>query len=57
MGQIDEEDKPFLIVDKDTGRVYDIRNESHVNNITAKVTRITSDIVSIYLIWVFVKSV
>ena len=28
MGQIDEEDKPFILIDKDTGKVYDIRNES-----------------------------
>lgn len=25
MGQIEEEDLPFLITDKDTGRVYDTR--------------------------------
>lgn len=30
MGEIDEEDKPFLIIDKDTGKVYDIRNEDHL---------------------------
>ena len=28
MGQIDEEDKQFLLIDKDTGKVYDLRNEN-----------------------------
>jgi hypothetical protein len=28
MGQLDEEEKQFIIIDKDTGRVYDIRNEN-----------------------------
>jgi hypothetical protein len=26
MGAIDETDRPYLIVDKDTGDVYDMRN-------------------------------
>jgi hypothetical protein len=26
MGRIDEEDRQYLIVDKDTGDVYDMRN-------------------------------
>lgn len=30
MGQIDEEEKQFLLIDKDTGRVYDMRNETHL---------------------------
>ena len=30
MGQIEEEDRPFLLIDKDTGKVYDIRNEDHL---------------------------
>ena len=30
MGQIDDEDKPYMMVDKDTGKVYDLRNEVHV---------------------------
>lgn len=34
MGQIDEEERPFMVVDKDTGRVYDIRNEKHVDRLT-----------------------
>ena len=34
MGQIDEEERPFMIVDKDTGRVYDIRNDKHVDRLT-----------------------
>lgn len=27
MGQIDEEERQYLLIDKDTGRVYDLRNE------------------------------
>jgi hypothetical protein len=38
MGQIDDEDKPFLIIDKDTGKIYDIRNETHLQRITDKAT-------------------
>lgn len=34
MGQIDEEDKPFILIDKDTGKVYDIRNESVIQKLT-----------------------
>ena len=30
MGQLDEEEKQFIIADKDSGRLYDIRNESHL---------------------------
>ena len=41
MGEIEEEDKKFLIIDKDTGKAYDIRNENHVERITKKTTRIT----------------
>ena len=33
MGQYDEEDKQFLLIDKDTGRVYDLRNENHLQRI------------------------
>ena len=33
MGQIDDEDKPFLLIDKDTGKVYDIRNENHLSRL------------------------
>jgi len=39
MGQLDDEDKQYLIVDKDTGRVYDIRNEKHIEKISCNVTR------------------
>lgn len=38
MGQIDEEERPFMIVDKDTGRVYDMRNDRHVDRLTDVVT-------------------
>ena len=41
IGEIEEEDKMFLIVDKDTGRAYDVRNETHVEKITKKTVRIT----------------
>lgn len=34
MGEIEEEDKKYLIIDKDTGKAYDIRNENHVERIT-----------------------
>ena len=34
MGQIDEEERPFKIVDKDTGRIYDIRNDKHIERLT-----------------------
>lgn len=45
MGQIDEEDKPFILIDKDTGKVYDIRNESVIQKFTSsQVTRITTDL-------------
>lgn len=33
MGQLDEEDKQFLLIDKDTGRVYDMRNETHLQRL------------------------
>ena len=46
MGQIDDEDRPFLLIDKDTGRVYDIRNENHLSRLQEKQTRLTSDISS-----------
>jgi len=36
MGQMDDEDKQFLIFDKDTGKVYDIRNERHLSRIIDK---------------------
>jgi len=34
MGQIDEEDMPFMIIDKDTGNMYDMRNDRHVERLT-----------------------
>ena len=34
MGQIDDEERPFMIVDKDTGHVYDIRRPDHVDALT-----------------------
>jgi hypothetical protein len=37
MGQIDEEDKPFLLINKDTGQVFDIRNESALRRISSRV--------------------
>lgn len=44
MGQIDEEDRQFLLVDKDTGRVYDMRNETHLARLQEKQTRLTTDL-------------
>lgn len=38
MGQIDDEERQYLIIDKDTGKVYDVRNERHVARITKEVT-------------------
>lgn len=43
MGEIDDEDKMFLIVDKDTGKVYDIRNDMHVEKITEHTTKMAQD--------------
>ena len=34
MGHIEEEELPFMIIDKDTGRVYDTRNEMHVERLS-----------------------
>ena len=34
MGEIDDEDKPFILVDKDTGKIYDIRNENVVQKLS-----------------------
>ena len=31
MGQIEEEELPFMIVDKDTGNVYDSRRPDHID--------------------------
>jgi len=39
-GLLDEEEKQYLIVDKDTGKVYDTRNENHVSKVTQKTTKI-----------------
>ena len=34
MGEIDEEELPFMIIDKDSGRVYDTRNDVHVERLS-----------------------
>lgn len=44
MGELDEEERQYLLIDKDTGKVYDLRNENHLHKITAKSTRITQDL-------------
>jgi hypothetical protein len=44
MGQIDEEERQYLLIDKDTGRVYDLRNEDALTKITSRQTRLTTDI-------------
>ena len=36
MGQMDEEDKQYLLIDKDTGRVYDLRNEDQLTKIAKR---------------------
>jgi hypothetical protein len=43
MGELDEEERQYLLIDKDTGRVYDLRNDTHLNHITSKNTRLTVD--------------
>lgn len=43
MGEIDEEERQYLLIDKDTGKVYDLRNEVHLQKITSKQTRLTTD--------------
>jgi hypothetical protein len=30
MGELDEEEKQYLLIDKDTGKVYDLRNDMHL---------------------------
>jgi len=34
MNAIKDEDKVFLVIDKDTGRAYDMRNERHLERLT-----------------------
>ena len=41
---MDEEEKQFLLIDKDTGRVYDMRNEMQLQRLQEKQTRLTTDI-------------
>jgi hypothetical protein len=43
MGELDEEERQYLLIDKDTGRVYDLRNDTHLQRITSKNTRLTVD--------------
>jgi len=43
MGELDEEERQYLLIDKDTGRVYDLRNDMHLQRITSKNTRLTVD--------------
>jgi len=39
MGQIEEEERPYMIVDKDSGRVYDMRIDRQVSRLTDYVTQ------------------
>lgn len=39
MGNIDDEDRPFMIVDTDTGRIFDTRNDTHVSKVTEESTK------------------
>jgi hypothetical protein len=34
MGQMKDEERQFMVVDKDSGKVYDLRNERHVERLT-----------------------
>lgn len=46
MGQIEEEELPFMIIDKDSGKVYDTRNDKHVerlSNVTASIRQSEED--------------
>ena len=36
LSEIDEEDRPFMIVDKDTGRMYDMRVDEQVEDANKK---------------------
>jgi hypothetical protein len=36
MGQIDEEERQYLLIDKDTGRVYDLRNEDSLKRLASR---------------------
>lgn len=40
--QISEEDRPFLILNKDTGKYYDMRDGKVIENLTKRTTRINS---------------
>ena len=43
MGQLKDEERQFMVVDKDTGRVYDLRNERHVERLTeSEIVKATS---------------
>ena len=44
MGQIDEEERQFFLIDKDTGRAYDMRNEVHLQLLSERQTRLTTDL-------------
>ena len=49
MGQIEEEELPFMIIDKDSGKVYDTRNNKHVerlSNVTASFRQTQTEEVS-----------
>jgi hypothetical protein len=34
MSKVPEEDLPFMIKDSDTGKIYDIRNEQHLDRLS-----------------------
>ena len=38
MGKLEEEEQKFLIVDKDTGDVYDMRNQDHIKFLNNQIT-------------------
>ena len=39
MGNIDQEDRPFIIIDKDFGKLYDIRNDKHIDRLEEEQNR------------------
>jgi len=44
LGAIEDEERKYLIVDQDTGVVYDLRNEMHVCNITDQTTKLDDSV-------------
>lgn len=44
MGMIEDEERQFMLVDKDTGKVYDLRNANHLSRLEDRqMARLTTD--------------